>query len=386
MTQKKKIVWSIVISVGMLAFSYWVQNLNFPLPISGEKALITTYEMTRNWLRPHLNERNDVLAINVSRNKQLVYNEDSTLTSAVTDRRLLLKLLKYLEKKDDYRYIILDIGFSKYYKTNIDSTLFSTICRMRDIVVFQNPEDHLPNKRLIKKAGIAGYYATPTESDFVKYPYMGSMALKMYEDCTKQSVKKCGPIYHDGWHLARSSVILDYNYIPLDFYDLGCCWNKMEGSSTLMIDIWKSTGKYILIGAFEDEDIHSTHIGPMPGIAINFNAFLALQKKHHHVSITLGIILLFVFFTLSYLIFSQRELCKSLATIHFSSTRWIRVLQRILMLVCSWIGFTMVLSVICLLTYLCIDEVYDILATSTLFGIFNVMVKLYNIIAYDDYY
>lgn len=385
MNNKKKTIWSAFISVAMLFFSYWVSNLDFPLPISGERALINGFEAVHNYIWPRQNKTQDVLAINVSRNKQLISNDNSKTTIAVTDRKALKTLLTRLKQKDDYRYIMLDIDFSVDDKTDNDSALWSVICEMRDIVLFRNLKEDMPDERMYKKAGIAGYNATPTESDFVKYPYIESMPLKMYQDRTNRNVEHSGPIYHDGWHLARKSVILNFDYIPDNdsTLDLGECVTKVDSTDIYIIDMMPTKDKYILIGAFKDEDIHSTYLGPMSGIAINFNAFLSLMNGHHHVSLALILLLFCVFFSFSFLIFSQRDISISMINVQFSHKKWTRIFQRVLILVCSWIGFTMVLSFLCIITYVCLDEVYDILATSTLFGLLNVIVKLYNIVTYE---
>ena len=116
MTSKHKVLWSILLSIGMLLFSYWVTNLHFP--ISGEKEVISIFEFVRGIIMPEQKGYDDVLLIDVLYDKELIEKTDEMGAPlgdgyAITDRRKLLRLLEHLKRKNDYAYILLDVTFDK---------------------------------------------------------------------------------------------------------------------------------------------------------------------------------------------------------------------------------------------------------------------------------
>lgn len=217
-----------------------------------------------------------------------------------------------------------------------------------------------------------------------------NMPLKMYEELTGRYICKHGPIYLDGNHLVRSSIVLNIDFVPQEefadsgnvqvWHDLGAVIDKVpikEGADTIWcIDELNTEGKYVVIGYFKDVDIHSTYRGDLSGAVINFNAFQALMAGHHRVSLPVGMLLFVSFFVFGYLIFSQQKLSEVLATPIVRNKLWLRIGQRTLVALCSWIGFSLYLSILCVLTYVFLGEVYDIFITSTMFWAINVIVKL----------
>ena len=75
MHKQKKVIWSVVIAIGFLIFSYCITNLDFS--VSGEKALLYRFELVRNYLFPRENTVNDsILLIDVSFDKTPVKATD----------------------------------------------------------------------------------------------------------------------------------------------------------------------------------------------------------------------------------------------------------------------------------------------------------------------
>ena len=383
MSKKKKYIYSLLTSIGMLFFSYWVTNLHFP--ISGEKEVISVFEAIRGLVyNPTDTIDSHVILIDVDYDKQLVtktneFGKPLGDGYPVTDRSKLTRLLSSLKGKD-YKYILLDIGFEQNEKTEYDSALYRLISEMDRIVIPCDSLDALPDTCLYKKAALGYYEITPIESDFVKYPYFGnvkdtilnSMPLKLYEEITNRRVQNKWFFYNESWKLARSSIVLKLNYLPAKSK-----WLKLE--SDLLygdeIDRLPIKDKYIVIGSCANDE-HATYRGLVSGAIINFNAYMALISGHHIVSPFLIIILFISFFVFSYLILSRKTLKESLEQSGLHKNKWIRIIQRLLVLLCSWIGFSLYLSILCILTYVLLDEVYDIFITSTVFSFINLIVKL----------
>lgn len=383
-------------------FSYWVTNLRFP--ISGEKALLTKLELIHDYFWPRGNEAIDsALFVNVTYDKELRPITDECGTPSgrtqITDRHKLLRLLQYLKRNNDYKFILLDVFFGNDVQTKWDEELYATIDSMDRIVIPCHSDAVIADKRLVLKAGLADYLVTFSESDFVKYPYFcdsaKSIPVMMYEEVTGRKIEKHGIFYTDGWHLVRSSIVLTFDLRANETYaDNGDkIWNNLgmdllddsipelnaSGDSLLYKLPEMTRNKYIVIGSFRGDDTHTTFLEEMSGAVINFNAFISLLRGHHIVSATLAILLFIIFFLLSYLTLSRKRLKDLLEYMAESSqNKSMRVVLKVLIWLCSWIGYSLLLSIMCIITYILLGEAYDIFITSTMFYLFNLSITLFD--------
>lgn len=406
MSHRARLVLSAVIALLFLIFSYWVTNLNYP--ISGEKQILCYLEAAREYLRP--GERKigeEIVCVDVTFDKVLCakINENKLPLGqvAVTDRQKLLKLLRYLKEENNYRYILLDVFFADGVSTEWDEELFETIISMPRIVVPCHIGENIADKRLLAKAGVADYKLTLSESDFVKYPYvlsdsLPSIPIKMYEELTGHKINKHWIFYNDGWRLARKSIVLTFEA------QIGDSKNKVGGSDMvgdnalvyklgldllddespdmdnglLSYDTKLMRDKYVIIGSFYGDDMHNTYVGKVPGALILFNAYKSLLDCHHIVSILFAFILYLIFFTFSYFILSRIKLSNICFHYAYKTKYWpVRIVMKGLarVLSYSWVEYSLLLSIMCIITYLLLGEVYDIFITSTLFSLFNFIVK-----------
>ena len=392
MRKQRKTIWSVVIAMGFLLFSYCITNLDFP--VSGEKALLYRFELVRNYLFPRGNTVNDsTLLIDVSFDKTPVKATDEYGMPIgdiqITDRKKLFELLHELKKRDDYKYILLDVFFGQKGETPQDSALYATICSMPRIVIPYHSDEALADSSLKNKAGLADYTTTYKEGSFVKYPYMSdegmSLPLKMYKDVTGRTISKHCLLYADGWKLVRKSIVLTFDIYANSSYNeegekvwyyLGADILGNEEERGLLYELPELTkDKYIAIGAFQGDDNHSTYIGSVCGTLINLNAYFSLLHNHHVISISLVFILFFAFFVLSYLTLTRQDLrgfTDSMTQKH--SYRW-RTRMMTLSALCSWIGYSLFLTILCILTYVFLGEVYEIFITSTMFYMLSLAVK-----------
>ena len=392
MHKHKKVTWSVVIAIGFLLFSYCITNLNFP--ISGEKALLYRFELVRNYLFPRENTVNDsILLIDVSFDKTSVKATDEYGMPIgdiqITDRQKLLELLQELKRRNDYKYILLDVFFGQKGKTPQDSALYATICSMPRIVIPCHSDEALADSSLREKAGLADYTSTYKVSGFSKYPYMSdegkSLPLKMYEDMTGRSIHKHWFVYTDGWRLVRKSIVLTFDVNANSAYNdegekvwyyLGADVLGNEEERGLLYELPVLTrDKYIAIGASHGDDSHHTYIGSVCGTLINLNAYFSLLHNHHVVSITLVLILFCAFFVLTYLTLTRQDL-RGLADAMTKKQnyRW-RTRMITLSALCSWIGYSLFLTTLCILTYVFLGEVYEIFVTSTMFYLLSLVIK-----------
>lgn len=389
MRQRKLLIYSVVIAVGFLIISYYITNLN--IPISGEKAVLYKFELYRNYLFPRdYSAPDSMLFVNVSYDKTSIEATDEFGIPIghiqITDRQKLLQLLQELKRRNDYKYILLDVFFGQDSPTSSDNALYSTICSMPRIVIPCHSDEQLANPKLYSKAGLADYMTTYKESGFVKYPYLTdsvtSLPLKMYEEITGRTIDSHWFIYTDGWKVVRKSVVLAFEVNVTsaynengekNWYNLGADILGNDRENGLLYEFPELTkDKYIVIGALQGDDTHSTYAGKISGLIINTNAFLALLHGHHVVSWLLSVILFIAFFILAYLTLTQQNLKEVAQT--FGTLKH----QRYLLLLsglCTWIGYSLFLTILCISTYLFLGEIYDIFITSTLFYFLHLAVK-----------
>lgn len=364
---------SAIISIVFLLITFWVGN--WRIAVGTEKAALQHYEIFKQWLfgsKPENSMVDSILQVDVHYDKQMVMEHDVNDEQlvhgkvSVTDRDKIFRFLQYLKETDNYRYILLDVFFDATVCQQSDSALFKLIASMPRIVI-PRPQSSLPDTRLNAKAGIAQYGTTIWENDFVKYPYLTeegkSVALKMYEELTGNSIHTFGPLIFDKWRPMRSSVILTYDleedenvydeHLFLGMSLVGDSIGSYEYQALLQ-NPEMAKDKYVLIGDFED-DIHTTFIGRMSGIIINYNAFLFLLKGHHRISIWMIIVMFISFWWLVHM------------TLHH--TKYAGMFM--------WFGYPFYLLIVCICTYEIFHEVYDILAATILFYALQNIIECY---------
>lgn len=400
MNKKLRSILASIMALGMLLFSYWVTSQRYA--VSGETTLMRKMELIRGWFKPHINPMADsVLLVNVSYDQVLVGVDDCYGMHAgydnITDRHKLLQILMELDRKKDYKYIMLDVEFPEDIHTDADSALFTLISSMNRIVIPRDYGRKLADERLNKKSGLANYFTNFKFVSFAKFPYVvdgqESMPLKMYRDMTGRKIEDHGFFSTDGYWLVRESIVLPFE-LRCDsaytqdgekvWYNLGMDLlgskylygnDSIQGTDELYSNPELTNDKYIVIGAFSSGDSHYSYLENQPGPAIIFNAYLSLINGHHFVSYGVMILLAISFFILSYLILGQQTLDEVIAEQVVSNTKTGKTVQRVLGIVASWIGYSLFLTILCIITYLWMGEVYDIFITATLFQLISLLVN-----------
>lgn len=402
MSNRFRVILAFFIALGMLLFSYWITNQR--LIVSGETGLMRNIELVKGWFSPHINPMADsVLLINVSYDPTLVGVHDSygvpAGLSRITDRQKLLQLLTELKHRNDYKHIMLDVIFYKDddTQTDVDSALFETICSMKRIVIPMDFGMELAAPKLYDKAGLANYFINYKFVSFAKYPYLvdgqKSMPLRMYETVTGRHIEEHGIFSAEGYRLVRKSIVLPFE-LRCDsaytengekvWYNLGMDLlgseyvygnDTIRGSDELYQNPDLTKDKYIVIGAFSEGDMHYSYLENQPGPAIAFNAYLSLLHGHHYVSFSVFLLLFTAFFILSYYMLGQEKMEIALAGKKLSSNGFVKAGQRVVVVIVSWIGYSMFLTILCAITYIFMGEVYDIFITATLLQLLSILIK-----------
>ena len=366
--KKRHLIVATLMAIFAITVGYW--TMNWSVTLSSEKANLQLLEYIRQQIfGANISHASDsILMVDVHYDKVMVPEHKKSADGTqlelgqvpVTDRDKLLRLLKQLQLKKDYRYVILDVRLEESTSQSEDSALWQTISEMPRLVLANPVGTQIASPILNKKTAAAQYQTALWETDFVKYPFYAdtipSMALTMYREITGHDIQRQGPLWMDGYQLSRRSILLTWDFSDYrERFYLGDLLEELgEGDE----EDWAGnpSGKYILIGDFED-DIHPTFLGEIPGTLLIFNAFSSLLHKRHVLSLSFLFLLFCIYFALAWLTLS-----------HNSRFKWI----------CSFLGYTGFLFIVSIITYLAFNEVYDILITALLFTGLNKIVGMTN--------
>lgn len=331
------LILSTILSCVLIVLGYFVNNL--PIFTGENLDQYFLIQKTSEFLRlsPKY-EHNDAFFINVSYDKELVNvngaGPDGVLgNTSITDRNKLYELLKILKEDSGYKYIVLDIMFDPNEISSADSSLFSLIQSMNNVVIIRDDNIPVPSTTLMDKSALADYFATITATNFVRYQFLDKnesryIPLKVYEDLYgdvefEAHGFKFIPFYTSGGKLCYNSCFIAFDsehfstynkvskdYSSIDYYNLGSDLlnypfmqqesARKERITTLAKD------KYVFVGNF-NEDIHDTYMGPRPGSLILYRALKTLEEQKHIVKIWQILYWFIIFAGVFWAIFEDKE-------------------------------------------------------------------------------
>lgn len=310
---KNVFFFSIAIAIGLSFVDYWWNNQ--PL-FTGEKLETLAWI---DWVKQKKDYDKDIqpLYVNVSYDKQLVNKNDEYGMSVgnidITDRTKLLRFLKMLHSTNQYKYIFLDVRFEDEYQTDVDSSLFSEIAGMRNIVVARHSNLKSTNSLLYPKSALSDYLSTIFSTGFIRYEYSyqgePTIPLFAYKELTHKNINKHLFFYTCDGQLCYNSLFLNLgieNFQEYDddnvkvYYNMGSDILDNYDADDLAV---LSKGKCIIVGDMI-EDTHDTYVGSKPGAMITFAAFQALMDGKHLVSYP--VVILFAVLYLGYSLYQFR--------------------------------------------------------------------------------
>lgn len=331
------LILSTILSCVLIVLGYFVNNL--PIFTGENLDQYFLIQKTSEFLRlsPKY-EHTDAFFINVSYDKELVNvngaGPDGVLgNTSITDRNKLYELLKILKEDSGYKYIVLDIMFDPNEISSADSSLFSLIQSMNNVVIIRDDNIPVPSTTLMDKSALADYFATITATNFVRYQFLDKnesryIPLKVYEDLYgdvefEAHGFKFIPFYTSGGKLCYNSCFIAFDsehfstynkvskdYSSIDYYNLGSDLlnypfmqqesARKERITTLAKD------KYVFVGNF-NEDIHDTYMGPRPGSLILYRALKTLEEQKHIVKIWQILYWFIIFAGVFWAIFEDKE-------------------------------------------------------------------------------
>jgi CHASE2 domain. len=367
-----RVMKAVALAFLALVISYLSTNMNISL--TGEKAVLKYWNAFTDWITAGRDKApaDDVVFINVAHDKQLVdITDDFGIpigNATITDRQKLSRILDLINESRDYQYVMLDVFFESGYETEVDSALFGRIASMDRLVIPKHIDGALESECLEKKAGYADYATSINENDFTKFLLFrkggASMPLKAYTEVTGRGVKKVLLWYADNGKLARR-VIFPKMYVRIDSPYRPDGQKAYLNLSADILDTeeevdWSDffRGKYIVIGSFAGDDIHTTYAGDLPGSLINYNVYLSLMKGQHKIPFALVIVYFLIFFAMAFLLLSGGA---------NASQSWTWVWAKLFVL------YSLILTIVCIFVFMIWGQAHDIFITSTFFSIVDLV-------------
>lgn len=256
---------------------------------------------------------------------------------AITDRAKLVALLKLLHRKPNHKALLIDVFFKD--STPYDSALTALINSVPRTVVSSHLDDQdkpeLPDLK-IKPIGISNLeksYGQALKFRLHYHDTIKTTPIRMYEIVHGKKFKKGRIFYELGGKPILNSFILDYRmrkfhydnqlyakvhlgewitpayktmYMPCVPTDYNIDSLDTDYAENFVHKLTKD--KIIVVGDFEDRDIHETIYGETAGPMILLDAFLAIEAGDNLVTVSFLLMLFLSYFFISFVTFRYQQI------------------------------------------------------------------------------
>jgi hypothetical protein len=329
--------WSLLHAVWLVALTFF--DLRMPHTTDEEMKLI---QWTSAWKRIYLQKdrppSSRFLFVNVAWEKQSVPKLDGNGfvigNDVITDRKKLTAFFELLNQRpDNHAFLLVDIRFEERFSKQdlarmglnsilydslsfYDSLLSHTLANVKRYMVSYHADvqGRLRPPVFPLRAGLSNYETTD-EGTVVKFSTIQAdtartTPLLIYQALTKGTYRKGFLFDIMNGVPVLNSFILDHRVLlhPWEFdtngyYAHTYLSEMLQMPAPLVHEMTK--GRIIVLGDFQDRDIHETIYGAMPGPVILVNAFLALENQDNRITIGFILFLLTGYTFISYRCFSQ---------------------------------------------------------------------------------
>ncbi len=377
---KIKLISAILLSLGIIAASYFIGNSDIPMP--DEMKVLRTFDRFMKISGQYEdNVPDSILLVNVCYDKQLVdyaVHDIPVGQFVITDREKLLQFLTAAYEADNYRYIMMDVFFEHNIESPQDSALFATIRKMNRIVIANHTDSYLSDSLLKSKSAYADYTVTWKVTKFSHFQFMReggepTMPLRIYEDLTGKTIKQWGPFYFSDGRLCKNAITLNLPIRVAEDYSLETP-NILEkryeflGADILAHDSiypisMQLEDKIVIIGDFMT-DVHDTYLGPQPGSLICINAYNALQQGDHYFNWGWALVQFIIYFIICYFLMSRLTFARMLPNVYLRMLFFIFSVPTILLIVA-------------LIAYVTTGYVYNMYIPTFLYWLYQFINNLY---------
>lgn len=314
-----------------------------------------------------------ILAVNIGYDRQLTPVTDEYGIPCgeidVTDRHKLLEFLNRI-KDADYSAIALDVFFDKTMPAVGDSALFACINSMDRLVVPAHADAEV-NPAIDKNKIVNGDYSINLLSNnFTKYRYRNSgakpsMAAGLH---MISSGKKSLPLYERNTIILPLPIELESQYTQdgdKEWYNLGADILDSTTDEELRALV---AGKTIVIGDYCLNDIHDSYAGNISGPAIVINALEALRKGHTRINPWSTLITVLFYFLITWFLITGMTVWKLIGWQPRPITNFIL----------SFIGFSVVLSLLQILHFIVFTEFHDTMLVTLFLSFYSIFCQKLN--------
>ncbi len=326
--KRRKFNWLAASLHSILMIALTLIYLGLPFTIDEENLLIKLSAAVKNVLlkTEKLPEKDRFLFVCVSWDKQLVEKIDTVSGFPIgeidiTDRAKLGTFVQRLNQKpDNHKFVVIDVRF--HIPSPDDSVLRAELKRLRhSLVSYHKGPDDKPNYPIFKTTlGLSDMQSQfDDEGDEMVLKYhlvqgkgdsLKTTPLLMYEYLYNTQLKH--RLFYDELNGKRifNSYILDYpirshHLFKEKTYNYTYLGEMLTLPEPFFHEMTKD--KIIIVGDFENLDIHKTIYGEMPGPLILLNAFLSLESGQNIFSIRFVLFLFFFFAIISYKAIDVRD-------------------------------------------------------------------------------
>jgi len=369
----------------MLILSFWMMSWPY---VNGDEQLLIEYGSKIKSVFLGIDKkpnRDEFIFINVAYDKQLVDKEDSLGfpigKQDITNRKLLAQFLEILASQpSNQKFIIFDIFLEQHFDPDPctgdtlspDLGLQNALNKIHNIVLSYHIDG---DNKIIYPAfqghrGIASYAAVDDlflKFELVLQDSLKSVPLLMYEYLHQTKLDQSGWIYMLNNQWIMNSIIPEFKIRQYDlFYTSPEDRYKVDNLSTMLSGIMTKEDilnyvkdRIIVMGDFEDRDIHETIYGDMGGPLILLNTYLSLVDGDNHLSGWFIAFIWLMFLFISFLLvvdLTQIKLKKQpflVGKVNKNLKQWLSYTALLLITsICSMIFFDKYISILYLTLYL----------------------------------
>lgn len=369
----------------MIFISFFLMNK--PVVQGDEKSIIKY----ASYLKTHVlgwetkPPRDEFLFINICYDKQLIaINDDFGFPIGnidITDRKKLATFFGLLNNyQDSIKYVICDVFFKD--PSQYDAVLENQLQTMPNAIVsYHTKNDSMLDFPIIDvNKGLADY--TASYGVFYKYKLtffdtVKTVPLKMHEYLAEKKYKHGGLISWLGDDMILNHFVLNFRIRHDDLFgskekrypyiNLGELLALLPDTNYIGTFI---KDRIILIGDFEDHDIHKTMAGYLPGPLIMLNAYLALHYGDNVITWPFIIILFMTYLAISLIVFHPVQIENKIFARLKENPK--------LSFIAGFMSYLTILMILSIITYLFFNIHINILYISTyIYGLEQLINRTY---------
>jgi hypothetical protein len=304
-------VWLIAVTLLWLGYVNVMDGFGFMNDHMNMKAFVNDVVL-RKPPPPDVTEK--YLLLNTSRNNALVpLDNDNTINTVITDRRLLAEKLFIIDQNaDKIAYVICDVFFEfPSDDPQADSLLQEAILSLSAKNKFTMPAFFNDRERQLVfpvfegNNGLSQYRSSYLNEQFLKYTFIlygghHQMPLQAFESVSRKEMERKKlwfiPFYTIDGRWALNTVIPEFRYKQSDL---------VEGLNYIHLGLFEDyfigEGQVVIIGDFEGiYDLHQTITAFASGPIVLLNVYEALMNGDNIISLSYLLLLFLVFFYVTY--------------------------------------------------------------------------------------